>query len=143
MPVGSLGVFQLANPQGNGDFSLTAAGTYTGVPATGFAGIRSMSAQVSFAYGSGGGSGTWYLQTSLDQGNTWFDIAAGAFTTSSVKTVWNFDAEGSVAAGSPTDGSLSAGTALDGVLGDRFRLKVVTTSTAYVNSTIAARICTR
>lgn len=140
---GSTGIFQLKNPQGTGDFAITAAGTYAGAVATGFAGIKSMSAQVAWSYGSGGGSGTWYLQTSLDQGNTWIDIAAEAFTNSSGTTIWNFDTDAAVVATAPSNGALSSGSQVNGILGDRFRLLVVTTSTAFVNSTIAARICTR
>lgn len=138
----STGIFPLITTAGS-DFSLTTAATYTGAAATGFAGVSSFTVQVKFGYGSGGGSGSYYLQTSLDQGNTWIDIAANNFTTASLTDLWNFRADASIGPVNPSDGSMTAGTKQDGVLGDRLRLKIITASTAYVNTTVAVRICAR
>jgi hypothetical protein len=91
---------------------------------------RNLCAQGNFVYGSGGTTVDAYLQTSLDGGNTWTDIAEWHFTTASGRKVYNLNAQTPQAAGvTPTDGALAANTAQDGVLGPRFRVKYVTTGT--------------
>lgn len=88
-----------------------------------------------FTYGSGGTSSTAYLQTSLDGGTTWIDIACFAFTTSSASKVVNLSARTPVGTlYTPTDGSLTDNTSKDGILGDQFRVKWVTVGT-YAGST--------
>jgi hypothetical protein len=65
-----------------GDIVITSAGTQNGAPQTGLSGIDALSLQVRLAYGAGGTTVTAYVQTSLDQGQTWIDIAAIQFGTS-------------------------------------------------------------
>ena len=106
-------------------------------------GIVAMAAQLTFDYGAGGGSGVAYLQTSLDQANegglaggTWVDIAAMSFATTPKVVVLNFSAlTPHTTALTPGDGTMTSDTAIDGVLGDRFRLKIVSASTAYTGAT--------
>jgi hypothetical protein len=96
--------------------------------------------QGNFIFGSGGATATLYVQTTLDGGRTWTDIAKFAFTTSSARSIFNLSSRTPViAAAAATDGTL-AGAALDGVLGPWFRTKLTTTSTYAGGTTIAADI---
>lgn len=112
--------------------SATAVGTTSTFPGT-----TQLVAQAKFIYGSSGGTSTkCYVQTSLDGGTTWVDIISFAFTTATatkVSSVTGYIAPGSQAL-APTDGSLADNTVINGVIGDRFRLKYVTTGT-YVGAT--------
>lgn len=97
---------------------------------------RSIAIQANFSYGSGGTTVNAYVQTSLDGGATWIDIAEFSFTTSSARPVYNLSSLTSHAtAVTPTDGSLTANTAVDGVLGPLFQVKLVTTGT-YAGTTL-------
>lgn len=126
-----------------GDFSITSAGTYVGDWVDGFDGVAALTAQIRFAYGSGGTSAVIYLQTSLDGGTTAVDIAAVGVTTASATKVVNLSGlTPKTTAATPADGALTTDTALDGVLGDRFRVKVVSVGT-YANTVVAVRIVTR
>lgn len=128
---------------GGGDFQLTTAGTFTGDWIVGLDGVTSLSAQLQFAYGSGGGTGKAFLQTSLDGGNTAIDVACITFATSSKVDVFTL-AAGSAAIVTPGDGALADDTLRDGILGDRVRLKVVTSGSAYATQTVlAGRIVAR
>lgn len=102
-----------------------------GVPPTG------LSIQLRVVYGSGGTTIAAWVQTSLDGGATWADVAAiAAVTTASVTSVYN------VSALTPkitpiviTDGSLAAGGAIDGLVGPLWRVKYTTTGT-YATTTL-------
>jgi hypothetical protein len=88
------------------------------------------------AYGSGGTSCYALVETSLDQGVTWVQIARFDFTTSGLQKVMTVSGlTPRLAAASA--GSLSADTALDGTLGDRLRATVVSTGT-YAGSTVVS-----
>ena len=50
-------------------------------------GVESVTIQANFTYGSGGTTATTWVQTSLDGGLTWTDVANFAFTTSSLRAV--------------------------------------------------------
>lgn len=127
-----------------GDFTITAAGTQTGEAVESLEGLLAMAAHLRFAYGSGGATVRAYLQTSLDQGTTWIDIACVLFATSSEAAALNFSAlTPKTTQVTPTDGALGDDSAVDGVLGDRFRLKVVSTGTYAASTVLAARICAR
>ena len=98
-------------------------------------GSKGITAQAIFTYGSSGTSTKAYLQTSLDGGVTWVDIASWAFTTSSSTKIYNLSARTpKTTQVTPTDGSLTDNTAVDGLIGDRIRTKYVTTGT-YADST--------
>ncbi len=126
----NIGVFGL------GDLTLTTAGTQTGAPVTDLDGMTAVTLQLRLAYGSGGTSAKAYVQTSLDQGTTWVDIACVVFATASEVAILNLSGlTPKTSQVNPTDGALADDTALDGVLGDRLRLKVVSTGT-YAGSTV-------
>ena len=120
------------------DFTITSAATQVGTPLTGFAGINAASFQVRMAYGSGGTNVTVYIQTTLDGGQSWIDIAAVQFTTSGGVEVVNLSALDMVSTPTaPTDGGMTPGTTLDGILGDQFRAKVISTGT-YAGGTLVS-----
>lgn len=98
-------------------------------------GSRAVAIVGKFTYGSGGTKTTAYIQTSLDGGSTWIDIACITFTTSTAKKVVNLSGLTPVTTVyTPTDGSLTDDTCKDGVLGAFLRVKYTTTGT-YAGST--------
>jgi hypothetical protein len=67
------------------------------------------------------------VQTSLDGGGTWVDVANFHFTTASARFVFNLSSATPVTTEYvPTDGSLAANTAKDGILGPLWRVKYTT-----------------
>jgi len=127
-----------------GDIAVTAAAIYLGTPIDELDGMTAVTAQVKFAYGSGGTSGNAFLQTSLDQSATWIDIASVTFTTAGKTVVLNFSGlTPRLTEYTPTDGSLANDTAVDGILGDRLRLKVVTVGTYAGSTLLSGRIAVR
>jgi hypothetical protein len=97
---------------------------------------RQLTVQANFTYGSGGTSADAYVQTSLDGGATWTDIANFHFTTASARKIYNLSAATPVASiATPNDGSLSSNTAVDGILGTHFRIKYATVGT-YAGTTL-------
>lgn len=107
-------------------------------------GMLASAIEMRFAYGSGGTSVKAWLQTSLDQGQTWVDIACGAFTTSSATKIFNLSAlTPKTSVVTPTDGTLSDDSAVDGVLGDRLRVKVTSVGTYAGNTTLGVRAVVR
>jgi hypothetical protein len=94
-----------------------------------------------FDYGSSGTKVTLWVQTSLDGGSTWLDIACMTFTTSDAKKVCSLKANTAVAASyTPGDAALADDTIKDGILGDRLRCKLTTTGT-YASSTTLTVTC--
>lgn len=89
-----------------------------------------------FDYGSGGTTAKAWLQTSLDNGATWFDVVSHAFTTadgSKVSALSRYIAPASQGF-APGDAALADNTIVQGVFGDMYRVKVTTTGT-YGGST--------
>lgn len=98
----------------------------------------SLIAQATFTYGSGGTSVDAYLQTSVDGGTTWVDIANFHFTTTSARVLFNLNSQTSVTTQyTATDGSLTANTAKDGFLAPLYRVKLASVGT-YAGSTTLA-----
>lgn len=98
---------------------------------------RNLTIQANFVYGSGGTNATAYVQTSLDNGETWTDIACFQFTTASARKIVNLSAQTAVTTQvTPTDGAMTANTAQDGVLGPRFRVKKASTGTYAGGTTL-------
>lgn len=117
-----------------GDFSIGAAGSQTGEAVTDLGGMSAATLSARLAYGSGGTSCYAIVETSLDQGVTWVQIARFDFTTSGLQKLLTVSGlTPRLAAASA--GSLSSDTALDGVIGDRLRATVVSTGT-YAGSTV-------
>lgn len=139
----SPGIFALLNTAGE-DFTIDATGTQIGAAVEDLEGTQSLALHARLAYGAGGTSCKVYIQTSLDQGTTWFDIACFAFTTASATRMLNLSALTPVTTpATPTDGALADNTALDGPLGDRFRPKVVTVGTYTGPTLLTLRGCAR
>lgn len=107
----------------------------------GLGGMTYLTIQAVFTYvADAATSAKAYVQTSIDGGATWFDIASFAFTTATatkVSSVTSHIAPASQAF-APSDGALSDNTIIQGVLGDRLRTKIVTVGTygAGTNLTI-------
>ncbi len=93
--------------------------------------------QARFVYGSGGTSAKFYLQSSLDNELTWFDVICFAFTNQSKRFI--AAASLGMEEANPEaieDGELMNNTARQGVLGDVFRVKYVIVGD-YVDSRIS------
>lgn len=117
-----------------GDFSIGAAATQIGDVVDDLSGALAITISARLAYGSGGTSCYAVVETSLDQGVTWVQIARFDFTTSGLQKLLTVSGlTPRIAAANA--GSLSADTALDGTIGDRLRATVVSTGT-YAGSTV-------
>jgi hypothetical protein len=112
----------------------TEIGPEVAVPAEG----NVLSLETVFVRAAGGTSVNVYLQTSLDGGATWFDIANQAFltTTASKLSAVSRKIAPAAQAGAPGDAALAGGTILQGILGDRIRAKIVTAGTYTGASTV-------
>jgi hypothetical protein len=98
---------------------------------------RSILCQGNFIYGSGGTSGTFWVQTSIDGGVTWCDVFSFGVLLANLRQAMN------VVAITPkltpitiTDGSLAANTAVDALIGDLWRVKYTTVGT-YATTTMS------
>jgi len=77
-----------------------------------------------------------WIQTSLDDGATWIDVACFAFTTATANKVAQVGNFASTAVIVPTDGTLADNTVVGGILGPRLRVKVVTVGTYGVGTSL-------
>lgn len=118
------------------DLPVTVAGTVVCTAITGISSAVGMAVLLRLAYGSGGTTIRVYLQTSLDGGTTYMDIACVLFGAAAKAVVLNFSSlTPKTTQVVPTDGTLADDTAIDGIIGDRLRLKVVSTG-LYTGSTV-------
>jgi len=116
--------------------AIPAAGTTETAALTGYGDAAYLLMQAIFNHGSGGTTAKVYVQTSLDEGTTWIDIACFAFATADETRLMKVMATDDLTDNTtPTDGSLTDDTTLSGVIGDRIRGKLVVVGT-YSNSTI-------
>lgn len=120
-----------------GDFQVGAAGQQNGTPVCDLEGMDALSLQVRLSSAEGGTSINVYIQTSLDQGQSWFDIACVGFTTTPGVQVLNLSGLDKSAPAAPSNLALSPGTILDGPLGDRLQAIVVTTG-SYTGSPLVS-----
>lgn len=95
----------------------------------------SITLHAKFTYGSGGTTADAWVQTSLDDGATWCDVAHFAFLLASLRSVTSVTSGKSFAQAAPTDGTLAAGTVNDGLFGPLWRIKYSTTGT-YAATTL-------
>lgn len=95
--------------------------------------VESLGVYCVFTYGSGGTTCRVWVQTSLDGGTTWIDIADFSHTTSSLTRGYNISSIAATVT-TLTDGALTANTAINGFLGPIYRTKVTSTGT-YAGST--------
>lgn len=106
--------------------------------------LRAQCFQLNFVYGSGGTTSKVWVQTSLDGGSTWIDVANFAVTTASARRVSCVKANTAVAANvTPSDGALADNTILDGVLGEFVRTKLTSTGTYGGSTTIRVDMVAR
>lgn len=119
-----------------GSFTITTAGTQTG-DSVDLTGLLALTVQARFAWVSGGTTCKLYLQSSVDDGNTWCDFACIAFGNAAAETPWlNFSKlTPKTTQITPTDGALADDTAVDGIISSLVRCKVVTVGT-YANTTL-------
>ncbi len=116
---------------------ITTAATFVGeiqkLPAV----LASLTVQATFVRGSGGTTCKVFLQTTLDNEDSWIDIAQLAFTTASAVKVSALRTSIALAAATvPGDGALGDDSIVDGLFGDRVRIKVISTGTYGTSTTI-------
>lgn len=103
---------------------------------------RDLLVQANFAAGSGGTSADAYVQTTVDGGLTWTDIANFHFTTTSARRLYNLSSlTPDTTIATPGDGALTANTAVDGLIGSQLRVKYTTVGT-YVGATLDIDVTT-
>ncbi len=110
---------------------------------SGLGDIAAACLQVNFTYGSSGGTSVKIaIETTLDQGTTWIEVARAAFTTASAEKLFNLSAlTPKIAAVTPA--ALTDDTALDGILGDRWRAKKIVVGTYLGNTSVSVRMQAR
>lgn len=124
--------------------AVTAAGTQVTSSITGLDGMLAASISLAFSYGSGGTTCDAFVQTSLDGGTVWQDVAHGAFTTASATKQFNVSGlTPKLTPATPGDGTLAADTAVDGVLGPMWRMKVVSVGIYGASTQIVCRLIAR
>jgi hypothetical protein len=97
-----------------------------------------------FDYGSGGTNAKAWVQTSIDGGLTWFDVANFAFALADATRISEVNANVAAAANyTPTDATLADNTVKDGLLGSKYRVKYTTTGTYGGNTTLEIKMHTR
>ena len=134
------GVFPLSDPNGAPDWMVTEPGTFVGEWQSDLVGMLSLACQIRLMVGTqqGGAAVLAYLQSSLDQGSTAYDVAMVDFASGSRAVAL------SIAQGisDPTDQQEANPAEVEGVilpiLGDRLRLKLVV-SGGFTNTTLSAR----
>lgn len=88
-----------------------------------------------FDYGSGGTTIDAYLQTSIDGGASWCDVANFHGVQTDLTKIINLSSLTPVTSSvTPGDGVIGANTALDGILGQHWRVKLKSAGT-YGGST--------
>jgi hypothetical protein len=116
----------------------TAQTASTKTSIAGLARTKSVTLECIFTYGSGGTSAKVWVQTSLDGGSTWVDIASFAHTTSSVSRAYTLSALTPLTTiYTVTDGTLADNTCKDGLIGDQLRVKFTSVGT-YAGATTCA-----
>lgn len=127
----------------------TLAAAVTGqasTPVLGLAGVASLVLEAKFVRAGGGTTCKVWVQTSVDDGVTWFDVACFAFaitTANKLHSVVAVPATPLTPATAPVSGALADDTVLNGVLGDRLRTVLTTTGTYTGASSIEVHAVTR
>jgi hypothetical protein len=118
-----------------GSQAVTTAITNTGPTAiTGLGKVRALSLVAAATVTGGGTTLKGYIQTSLDGGVTWYDIAQFAFTTASAVKGKNLDGSAQIATATLTAGTMADDTVQHGLIGDALRFVVTSTGTYSAGS---------
>jgi hypothetical protein len=96
---------------------------------------KNLCIQYNFDYGSGGTSGDFHIETSLDGGTTWIEIALMVVTTADLREVFNLSSLTPLTTMYDAGTALSDDTAKDGILGNQFRANITTIGT-YAATTL-------
>lgn len=102
-------------------------------------GILAATIQANFNWGSGGTTLKAIIETTLDDGTSWIEVARFAFTAASAEKVANLSAFTPVTT-VYTPAALSDDAVKDGILGPRWRARVLTTGTYVGNTSLALRL---
>lgn len=105
-------------------------------------GMLAATLSVNFVYGSGGSTCIVTIETTLDQGTTWTEVARFAFATASEHNQVNLSGLTPVTT-VYTPAALSSDTVKDGIFGDRWRAKITSTGTYAGNSSVSVRLNAR
>lgn len=103
-------------------------------------GMQAVTLVATLAYGSGGTTVIAVVQTSLDGGTTWFDVARFDFAQASLSKAANLN--GLLSKGVTSYAVLSAEGVFDGVLGSRLRCVITSTGT-YVDTVLKVQAAVR
>lgn len=132
-----------------GDYNLADQGVGSALTASALTpvqdleGILAATIEARFSYGSGGTTCKVWVQTTLDDGASWFDIACFAFTTASAIKVVNLSGLTPVTTPvTPTDAGMADNTVQDGILGSNLRAKITSTGT-YSNTLLSVKVSAR
>lgn len=109
---------------------------------TGLHGLSGVSIQAQLAYGAGGEEITVYVQSSIDGGDTAFDIAAFEFRQESQLWLASVAATSGQGAVAPPVEALEPGQAFGGILGDRLRV-VAKVKGTYRDTFLRVAVATR
>lgn len=109
-------------------------------PTIGLAGMKSVTLECNFQYGSGGVACSLLCGTTFDGGTTWRHVARFDFTNSSAVKIVNLQTLTSKGVTAYTD--LAAEGVSDQMLGDQLAAFIVSTG-AYVNTTASLRASVR
>lgn len=104
-------------------------------------GMSSVTLFVEFDWGSGGTSCAVIVETSLNAGDDWIEIAQFDFTTSDSKKTANIAA--TAAASVAAVAALGSEGKRDGVLGDRLRARVTSVGVYGGSTTVSVRAAVR
>lgn len=103
---------------------------------------RSACIQCVLTYGSGGTSADFYVQTSLNGGGTWVDMANFHYTTSGGASIINLSSlTPKTTQYTPTNKAISANSSVDGIIGDRLMVSYVIVG-SYSTTTVAIDVIT-
>lgn len=104
---------------------------------------RNLLIQGNFTYGSGGTTVDAWVQSSIDGGVTWCDMANFHVTTANFRKVFNLSSQTPVTTqATPTDGMLAANTSVDGMIGTQLRVKWTSVGTYAGGTTLAIDVNT-
>ncbi len=137
------GPYSLSLNGANTALLIAAAGEYAGDVRTGLRGMQGATILADFRYGAGGTDVKAFLQTSLDDGAFWFDVACFRFTLADARKVFNFETRQGSGIFVPAVKALDYDTVIHGPIGDRLKLVAVSTGTYTGDTALDVRFLPR